>query len=141
MKKSLSLLLILSVFILSCDKIKKTEKEMEGTWAIYSVKTTETTGLSYYNYNAGTITYSDFNDGNGLYSMDLTFKTSSGLVTKHESGTISLKGDGEFYDLVRNNSDGTTTSIIDARIILITKNDIKCYYQVDNMNFLMILEK
>ncbi len=114
---------------------------MEGTWDVYSLKVTKSNGLSYYYDNVGTVTYSDFNKGEGKYTMNLSYTTNSGTVTNQESGTIVLKDKGKYYDLERNNGDGTFTKFPDGRIILITNNDIKTTYHGNDETYLMILEK
>lgn len=137
------LLFILSVLFLfsSCDKIKSTEKEMDGEWTIYSLKVTKYTGLSYYYETTGTITYSDFNGDEGRYALDMTYITPSGTIEKHEKGKIVLKEKGEYYDLYRENTDGSITEILNGRIVLITKNDIKTHFADNDETFLFILEK
>ena len=114
---------------------------MEGTWDVYSLKVTKSNGLSYYYDNVGTVTYSDFNNGEGKYAMNLSYTTSSGTITNQESGTILLKDKGEYYDLQRDNGDGTFTLFPDGRIILITNNDIKTTYHANDESYLLILEK
>ena len=114
---------------------------MEGTWDVYSLKVTLSNGLSYYYDNVGTVTYSDFNKGEGNYFMNISYTTSSGTVTNQDSGVITLKDKGKYYDLKRDNGDGTFTTLPEGRIILITNNDIKTAFQADNETYLMILEK
>ena len=114
---------------------------MEGTWDVYSLKVTKSTGLSYYYDNVGTVTYSDFNNGEGNYAFNMSYTTSSGTVTNQESGKVLLKDDGKYYDLQRDNGDGTFTTLPEGRIILITNNDIKTAYQDNAETYLLILEK
>ncbi len=131
----------LLVIFVGCDKIKSTEEKMEGTWDVYSLKVTLSNGLSYYYDNVGTVTYSDFNKGEGNYVMNISYTTTSGTVTNQDSGVITLKDKGKYYDLKRDNGDGTYTALPEGRIILITNNDIKTAYQADDQTYLMILEK
>ena len=114
---------------------------MEGTWDVYNLKITKSTGLSYYYDNVGTVTYSDFNNGEGNYAINISYTTSSGLVTTQENGKIQLRDKGKYYDLERHNGDGTYTTIPDGRIILITNTDIKTTYQDNGETYTMILEK
>lgn len=142
MKNKIIFILFSVLFITSsCDKIKQTEKMMDGEWTIYSLKVTKYTGLSYYYETTGTITYSDFNGDEGRYELNMSYITPNGTIDKHEKGKIVLKEKGKFYDMYRENSDGSITEILDGRIILITKNDIKMHYTVDNETLLFILEK
>lgn len=114
---------------------------MDGEWTIYSLKVTKYTGLSYYYETTGTITYSDFNGDEGKYALDMSYITPTGTIEKHEKGKIILKDQGKYYDLYRENLDGSITEILDCRIILITKNDIKTHYTDNDETFLFILEK
>jgi len=137
------LLIIISILFLfsACDKVKSTGKKMDGEWTIYSLKVTKYTGLSYYYETTGTITYSDFNGDEGRYALDMTYITPNDTIVKHEKGKIVLKQKGEYYDMYRENSDGTITEILNGRIVLITKNDIKTHYTTNDETFLFILEK
>ena len=114
---------------------------MDGEWTVYSLKVTKYNGLSYYYETTGTITYSDFSGDEGRYALDMSYNTPSGTIEKHEKGEIILKDKGEYYDLFRENSDGTITELPNGRIVLITNNDIKTHYTDNNETFLFILEK
>lgn len=114
---------------------------MDGEWTIYSLKVTKQNGLSYYYETTGTFTFSDFNGDEGKYVLNMTYITPTDTIVKNESGKIVLKEKGAYYDLFRDNTDGSITQIQNGRIILITKDDIKTLYQDDNENFLFILEK
>lgn len=114
---------------------------MEGEWTIYSLKVTKYTGLSYFYETTGTITYSDFNGDEGKYVLDMTYITPNDTIVKQEKGRIVLKEKGEYYDLFRENTDGSITELPNGRIVLITKNDIKTHYADNNETFLFILEK
>lgn len=114
---------------------------MDGVWTIYKMKVTKANGLSYYYETTGTFTFSNFNDGEGTYAIDMTYITPNATIQKVETGTIVLKEKGEYYDLFRTNSDGSVTEIPNGRILLITKNDIETLYQDNNENFTFVLEK
>ena len=142
MKNKILFILLSFLFLTSsCDKIKKTEKMMDGEWTIYSLKVTKSNGLSYYYETTGTISYSDFNGDKGRYELKMSYITPNATVVKNEKGNIVLREKGEFFDMYRENTDGSITEILDGRIILITKNDIKMHYTDDNETFLFILEK
>jgi len=137
------LLIILSITLLftACDKIKSTEKKMDGEWTIYKMKVTKANGLSYNYETTGTFAFSNFNNGEGDYALNMTYITPSSTISKNESGKIVLKQKGQYYDLFRENNDGSIDQIVDGRIMLITKNDIETVYLDNNENFTFILEK
>ena len=114
---------------------------MDGEWTIYTMKVTKSNGLSYQYETTGTFNFSNFNGDEGKYALNMTYITPTGTISKNESGKIRLKEKGKYFDFYRDNSDGSVTLIEDARIILITKNDIEMLYQDNNENFWFILEK
>jgi hypothetical protein len=137
------LFIALSLILLgaACSKIKSTEKKMDGEWTIYTMKVTKSNGLSYYYETTGTFNFSEINDHAGKYALNMTYITPTGTVSKNESGKFILKEKGKYFDLYRDNPDGSITTIPDARIVLITKNDIEMLYQDNNEGFWFILEK
>ena len=141
MIKKVLLFTLILVLVTSCDKVKSTAKKMDGEWSIYSLKVTKYTGLSYYYEVSGTFKFSDFNGDEGRYNLDMTYVTPMETVEKHETGKVVLKDKGEYYDLYKENPDGSVSMIENGRIILITKNDIKTTFQENSETFLFILEK
>ena len=141
MLNKLFIAISIAILFTACNKVKSTEKKMDGEWTIYKMKVTKSNGLSYYYETTGTFTFSDFNDGEGKYALNMSYVTPSGTILKNEFGKIVLKQKGEYFDLFRENADGSIDQIIDARILLITKNDIEMLYQDNNENFTFVLEK
>ena len=114
---------------------------MDGNWTIYKMKVTKSNGLSYYYETTGTFNFSDFSDGEGRYSINLSYITPSGTTVKNETGTIVLKEDAKLFDLFRNNTDGSITQMKDGALLLITNNDIEMMYLDNNESLTFVLEK
>lgn len=141
MTNKIFVLSLLVLLFTACDKIKSTEKKMDGEWTVYKLKVTQSNGLSQHYESVGTFRFYDFEDGEGSYDLNIAYQANAGLVTKNETGKIVLKEKGEYYDLFKNNPNGSITQIQNGRILLITKNDIETLYQDNNENFTMVLEK
>lgn len=114
---------------------------MDGEWTIYKMKATKSNGLSYYYEATGTFNFSDFSDGEGKYTISMSYITPAGTLTKNEEGTIELTQKGKSFNFYRNNADGTIDQIQDGRILLITNNDIEMMYLDNNENLTFVLEK
>ncbi len=114
---------------------------MDGEWTIYKMKVTKSNGLSYNYETTGTFSFSDFNDGEGKYTVNMNYTTPAGTIEKNDSGTIVLKEEGKSFDFFRINLDGTIDQIKEGSILLITNNDIEMMYTENNENLRFVLEK
>ena len=114
---------------------------MDGEWTIYKMKVTKSNGLSYDYETTGTFNFSDFNDGEGKYAVNMNYTTPTGIIEKNDFGTIVLKEEGKSFDFFRINLDGTIDQIKEGSILLITNNDIEMMYTENNENFRFVLEK
>ena len=135
------LLLSISLILLGCDKVKRNQKHLDGTWTIYEYQyTAPTTGLIYFFESTGTMSFGNASGKNINYAIDINYLNQGNYYDKMESGVIEFQDD-EYFLMHRQNSNGTITVLDYARILLITKDDLKLEFQDEYGLHEFILQK
>lgn len=111
--------------LVSCSKVERTQKKLVGEWSIIGFKYTNASGITY-NYDASGV--GDFNNCDSppcAYSFDMNYTNNQGTsVNFNQGGNYAFVEDnGEYLDLYRTYG-GTSDTLKNARIILITKDDL-----------------
>ncbi len=141
MKNKLFAFLFLFLLLAACNKQKSIVKKLTGEWNIYSYTFQENNGLSY-NYDAKGILRFE-NCGNEFcgYELDMTFTKSGQNIAKHDLGEYKVEKDGEHFTINRSNSDGTISTFLKNRILLINKEQMKMLIQDEFGVHHFVLEK
>lgn len=113
------------ILLSSCNKNVKFEKELSGDWTIESYEFTTPNGLSYYYPAEGIMTFNNESENSGTYSLDYEYISGSDTIHESETGEYIFNyDDNEHYDMYRVKN-GVSDTIKNARIILITKTDLR----------------
>lgn len=132
MSKSFGYILVLLslFFVLSCDKTKRTRKKLDGQWTILSYEYLNPSGLTYKYSAQGSFTFNDSsNDELSSFTIDMNYEGPSGTTPFYEEGYyVFNQEDHEYLDLYRVNADTITDTVPNARILLITKDDLMFEY-------------
>ena len=130
------------VLLSACSKVKQTKKQLAGDWEVVTYKYTNANGNSYY-YDASTsVIYFDNCESDVCdYSMDIIYDNQGVIDTLSLSGSYQFSDKkGEYYDMTVDNSLQNDT-IKDARIILITKDDLLTEYKYNDGLHTLVLKK
>ncbi len=123
--KTTSLIILMLSVLSSCNKDRKFEKELSGQWTIESYEFTNPNGLSYYYPAEGGITFNKETENSGTYTLDYTYVSGTDTIHESESGEYNFNyDDTEHYDMYRTKN-GISDTLKNARIILITKTDLR----------------
>ncbi len=115
----------LMLFVLGCNKVERFNKRLSGNWTIEQFQFTNQNGLSYYYPAEGEIIFTPEDDTTGKYSLDYSYVVDGITIQNSESGRyVFAYGDQEFYDLYRTKN-GIQDTIKNARVILLTKTDLR----------------
>lgn len=143
MWKLLTLLSLISVFkVASCNKASRFERKLNSKWKITSFEYTNPNGLSYFYPAEGYLEFEEGNEtGKGIYTSDYYYIIGSDTLFVQESGSYEFNYDGtEFYDIIR--TQGSTTDTIEkARILILTKKDLRTEMTEVNGRKSFVLEK
>lgn len=137
----LFLVFALGVIVISCSKTEKTQNKLAGEWIVYEYKVTNLNGLTYFYPAEGTLSFKNCSENICDYFIDITYDVQGTINSKNESGTLVLHEDGEYYDLNRQNTNGSTTVLENGRIILLTSDDLKTQFGDEFGLHQFILEK
>ena len=141
MKTKLFSFLLLFLVFTACNKQKSVVKKLTGEWNITSYTFQENNGLSY-NYVAnGTFHFDNCSSEYCAYELNMTFTVSGQNFLKNDVGEYKVEKDGEHFTLNRLNSDGTISTFLKNRILLITKDQMKMLIQDEFGVHHFILEK
>lgn len=125
--KQVLILLFLGLFILSCDKEKRTVNRIDGTWEISTFKRILSTGISIYAEVSGEMTIAQSNDESWdksyILQFNYSFPTFSG--TNNQNGLINVLEDGEYMDVSTLSSSNLITRIDQHRIMVLTSTDLQ----------------
>lgn len=138
--RKLIVLFILGVSLVGCDKVKKNLKYLDGNWTLYEYQYTSATGLIYFYESSGTVSFSNIGENTCDYAMDITYLKQGTNYVIDDHGTINFI-DEEYFEMNRVNQDGSITLLDYARIILITKDDLKMEYKDEYGIHEFILQK
>ncbi len=122
------LFLLVAGLLVSCDKVKKTEKTVTGKWSVYQYQFTAPTGLVYYFESEGRMDFGSCGGSLCDYTIHIDYINQNGNPgQKYENGQIEFTDETSFL-LHRNNPDGTVTTLTYGRILLMTKDDIVLHF-------------
>lgn len=125
----------------SCSKFKKLEKRIGGTWSIESLEFTNPNGLSHFYTAEGTLSYTPNSESTGSFVFNYTYYPSGDTIEVYESGNYDFHyGDTEFYDLIRIMGQ-TSDTIEKARVLLLTKTDLRTEMNEPNGRRSFVLKK
>lgn len=135
-------ILLISSLIAGCSKVKKTKKELNGEWQVVSYKFTNLNGLSYfYSTQENAVTFENCDSEFCGYSIFVEYENQGDFDTLNFSGQYKFKDEkAEYFDMLVNNKPIIDT-IKDARIILITKDDLMTEFNDDTGRHLLVMKK
>ena len=123
MKIFISIVILLTL-ITSCDKVKRTKKDLFGEWEIISHKISDVNGFTTYYETTGTITFGELSQNSFTYSENYFYNYPNGIITSVREGDAVFNDEsGDYYDLTI--SSPGAEELKNCRIILITKDDLK----------------
>ena len=130
------------VLLSACSKVKSTKKELDGEWEVISFKYTNFNGLSYYYpVISSSIYFEDCGSDKCPYGINIIYDNSGITDTIDIDGTYEfLDKKAEYYNLTVSNGAPSDT-ISDARIILITKDDLLTEFIYKNAMHTLVLKK
>lgn len=135
-------LFILPIFLMGCSKYNKLEKELNGDWSIVTFEFTNPNGLSYYYPAVGNLTYEAQTETEGTFLFNYKYFNGIDTIVVYESGKYAFNyGNTEFYDLYRSTGATTYDTIKKARVILLTKTDLRTEMTEFNGRRAFVLEK
>lgn len=140
--RTLGYISLVLLLLISCSKIKRTQKKLQGEWTIYSYRIIEPLGLTYWYEVNGTITFGavEGNDDQFTYEDNYTYQGPSGPVSVNRTGVGTFtEKTSEYYDLMLNAP--SSELITNCRIILITKDDLKIEHGTPNGTHIYVLQK
>jgi len=114
---------------------------MVGEWKIISYKFQNLNGFSYKYPSSGTFTFDQCGDDFCSYNLALTYNVDGAVYQKNDSGLYNLLDDAEHYTLMRDNPDGSVSTFLDNRILLINKDQLKTLFQDEIGIHHLVLEK
>lgn len=123
-------IIFISLLLYSCDKQKKTSKDLKGDWEILSYKFTDSEGLSETAMCEGLMTFDSqpkYTDPNP-YKLDFSYTFSSHSGTIAQSGTFDVIEKGDYLDITTVNASGVTISTNKYRILTQTTTDLQFEY-------------
>ncbi len=136
------LYLFLLLLLPGCDKVKKTRKKLAGTWQIIEYKYSNSSGLSYYYPAEGTFEFDNCGEHLCSFKIDMTYFIDTIAFDKNMSGLYTFKDEkAEYYKLIDIDTTGIKDTVENARILLITKTDLKTEFSDSEGRHLFILEK
>ena len=141
MKSKIIAFFVISIVLFSCNKVKKLEKEITGDWSVLTYTYQNNQGFSYQYDGDGSFIFESCDDTPCPYELSLTYQINGISYLKNERGSYSVQNDAEHYTLVRDNIDGTTTTLDNGRVILVNKDQMKTFFQDEFGTHHFILQK
>lgn len=114
----------------SCDKYKKQQKHLNGTWQLTSYKFKNQLGLSYYPEASGALFFDNCDDTICAYSMSIEYVSPQITGARIEAGKYSLNEEGGKLFLIPI-VNGVDQNRISNGITLLTRTDLKFQYTDD----------
>jgi hypothetical protein len=144
MLNRLSIFLLITLVLSSCNKEKSAAKKINGEWKITSYKRTETNGLSFYATVSGEMLFSNVDRYNSpstfKTSITYSFDTENGVY--FENGIIEMIEKGEYMNVTKLNALNNPTDTLKYRIITNTTKDLQLeYIDSNNRIHMMIFKK
>ena len=140
--KTLATLLLLLIFISSCDKQKQSVRKLEGTWELTSYKVKNAEGLSTYATGSGTIHF-DKPSSNPIQS---TFQFTAALTfpglaqsTVSQQGTYEMIEKGDYMTVKLLDTTGSEIGVYTYRILVLTKTDLELEYPDNLGNYVTMI--
>ena len=124
----------------SCNKVKRIEKKLAGDWEIIAYTFQNANGLSYKYPASGTFSFNDCESEYCAYALQLNYEVNSNTLQKTSAGEYTMLSDAEYFELKRNNSDGSIT-LISGRILHINKSQLETEFKDENGIHYLVLEK
>ena len=121
--------ILVSIILFSCNKKKSILKDLTGNWTIYSYTFQTLNGLSYKYDSEGTFHFENCDTEYCSFELNLTYINSGQNHEKNNTGEYKVENDAEHFILRRTNSDGTVSTFINNRILLINKDQVKMLTQ------------
>jgi hypothetical protein len=108
---------------------------------VISFKFTNPNGLStHHEPTSSCVIFSDCEEEVCDYSIKMLYDDQGTIKTFDESGTYEfVKEDGEYFNLYRQNGSQIDT-LYDARIILITKDDLLTEFSDENGKYVLVMK-
>ena len=138
-------LYIASIIVLAtaCSKVKKTKRKLTGEWTVLSYQFTNINGLSYfYEPSVSNFQFGNCPEKQCDYSFFMQYENQGSTVEFNQSGYYEfVENNGEYFELYRDNGIGGVDTLHKARIILITKDDLKAEFGDGNGRHVFIMQK
>lgn len=141
MATRLIIALLIGLSFASCDKLKQTEKRIEGNWTIVSYNYVNFQGFTTEFEGSGEFNISDVSSAIGNYSISLAYQNAITSGTKIESGMIKINDNAENYTLERVNSDGSITSLDSGTIKFLNKTQMETFFNDELGSHHFVLSK
>ena len=129
------------ILFASCNKAAKVEKKLIGEWTITKFTFQNLYGLSYIYPSTGEITFEGCNDEYCNYDIKLDYNVNGLSLQKNEAGLYKLDDDAEHFTFLRNNPDGTVSTLDQGRILLINSDQMKILFKDEMGIYHFVLEK
>lgn len=136
MFKYLVFLSFIALLFISCDKQKRTAKDLAGEWEIKSIEKVDSQGLSEYATCSGSMIFGSCSDHLEPcdYSLSITFTYPSGSGVTIQHGTFDAIEKGDYMDVTTLNSNNEQTSTYKYRILTLTNTDLQLEF-TDSLHF------
>ena len=141
MTNKLCIFFTISTLLISCNKVKKLEKEITGEWSVLTYTYQNNQGFSFIYDADGTFLFENCKSAPCSYQLSLSYINNGTSYIKNEDGNYSVQNDAEHYTLIRNNPDATTTTLDNGRVILVNKDQMKTFFQDEEGTHHFILQK
>lgn len=125
MNKSIITYCAFLIILVGCSKTTKVHKKLAGEWTIASYKFTNSYGLSYYYPATGKFKFENCQEDTCDYDIHFNYSINDSTKSKDYQGWYYfLDKNAEYFDMINVDTSGTIDTLHDARIVVITKNDM-----------------
>ena len=126
----ISVLFLLFIVLLACDKERQTARIIEGDWNLVHMKATFQDGLSEYGTGSGTlsITKSDLESYQCKFVRQTDVEFPSLSYQDANSGYLNFKNKGKHIDSYLVDGTNSISFQEEQRILMLTKTDLQIEY-------------
>jgi hypothetical protein len=140
--KNLLTVLLLLIFISSCDKQKQSARKLAGTWELASYKVKNAEGLSTYATGTGIMHFDECT--NNPIQSTFTFNATLSFPNVPQSnisqqGTYEMIEKGDYMTVKQLDNTGTEIGVYTYRILVLTKTDLELEYPDNLGNYVTLI--
>lgn len=129
------ILFILLIVAPACNKLKKTNRLLSGTWEIISYRTLNLSGMTEYHNVSGSITFGNSTDSTFTYSED--FQTGDSAVHQVGIGKFQSESGHEYTIEI---TAPIQKTFHDCSIKILTKDDLKLEHRDNQYTHIFVLK-